>query len=417
MNEFFHLCDLADVDVLQEIQDSFCEATQLATLVSDRWGKPVTGIGNFTSFCKRMRSNPKGEAMCIQSDFEAGRIARKLGKPFIYLCHAGLVDVAAPIVVENHHLGSMMTGQVVLKSEEETKLLPRIIPPQIEWEKDPKMVEYYDKIKRISMRRLEAAAKSITIMANYVVGKGLASIVQEQLHRKDLHLIEERRMRAELEKTLKDTELKALQSQINPHFLFNTLNIISRLSILEPPEKTQEMVHALARLLRYSLRRTHEVVTLGEELEQVGRYLLIQKVRFGERIQAEIDVPAELLSLKIPLLTLQPLIENSIVHGLEPKKSGGKISIRGQLQGQMILLNVIDDGLGMPAETIDRILTMNDKGPRPSTSRGHTTGLGIANVHLRLLHHFGQEYRLSIDSTVGKGTTISLLLPDRRGEL
>ncbi|HHW91597.1 MAG TPA: histidine kinase, partial [Firmicutes bacterium] len=110
------------------------------------------------------------------------------------------------------------------------------------------MVEYYDKIKRISMRRLEAAAKSITIMANYVVGKGLASIVQEQLHRKDLHLIEERRMRAELEKTLKDTELKALQSQINPHFLFNTLNIISRLSILEPPEKTQEMVHALARL-------------------------------------------------------------------------------------------------------------------------------------------------------------------------
>lgn len=416
MSPSLRLEHVADVKVLQEIQDSFCEATGVAALVSDSRGKPLTSISNFSAFCRGMRSDPAGRQMCEEADYRAGKIARTLGQPYLYRCHAGLVDVATPIVVNHHHLGSMLTGQVVLESTREMESLPQILPSGIAWEQDPQMVKHFRLLKRISLRRMRAVARSLATMAKYLVERGMTAVIQEKLHQQELSLIEERRLRAELESSLKETELMALQAQINPHFLFNSLNTISRLIALETPQQTQNMVHNLARLLRYSLRNSNQIVTLGEELEQVRRYLYIQKVRFGERVEARIQVPANLCSLEIPVFTLQPLVENCIVHGLEPKKGPGLISIEAAIRQRQVSLKVADNGVGMDRETLDRITPGSERNPAVFDRDKPNTGLGVNNVHIRLQYYFGTDYRMEISSKIDHGTIFTLKLPFREGE-
>ena len=200
-----------------------------------------------------------------------------------------------------------------------------------------------------------------------------------------------------------------LQSQINPHFLFNTLNAISRLALLEGADRTQEVVYALAELLRGSLRKAGQLAPLREELSYVHNYLLIQQTRYPDRLKVEFDVEEDCLQSEIPLLTLQPLVENAIVHGLEPKEAGGTLWLRIMRLGDQVQIEIIDDGLGMPEDVVEEIKKLD----RTRTGRCHVTGLGVNNVVKRLQYHFGDEFQWQIQSEIGQGTHITIYLPYR----
>lgn len=243
-------------------------------------------------------------------------------------------------------------------------------------------------------------------LAMLLAGQVQNILLERQLHQSQVRLIEEIKAHTELEEAFKFMELKALQSQVNPHFLFNTLTTIAGLSIFESAMQTTELVQSLSRLLRYSLRSIGQTVPLSEELAYVDDYLAIQKARFGDRITVETDISAAVRAAQVPVLTLQPIVENAIIHGLEAKLDG-LLRLDAYAEGERVIILVIDNGVGIEPARLNEIQTLKVG----MSGRSHTTGLGFANVHKRLQHFFGSSYGLQLQSTPGQGTKVTIALP------
>jgi Putative regulator of cell autolysis len=208
-----------------------------------------------------------------------------------------------------------------------------------------------------------------------------------------------------MKNVLREAELHALQSQINPHFLFNMLNAGVQLAIIENADKTAEFVDKVSSLLRYNLRTLDTPVTIQEEIRHLETYFFILKTRFGsERFQFEIQIDPGILNYQIPLLTLQPIVENALIHGIEDLESGGKIEVKAFRDEEFAVISVSDNGLGMDNQTLAQI----QNGNRLS---GHTTGLGLHNVRERLRLFYSQEDLFTIQSIPNHGTTIQIKLP------
>jgi two-component system sensor histidine kinase LytS len=195
-------------------------------------------------------------------------------------------------------------------------------------------------------------------------------------------------------------ELKALQSQINPHFLFNTINTIASLIRTDPP-RARELLREFATFYRRTLESSEELIPLSQELDYVRRYLVFERARFGEeRIRFVEDVPPSLGALLVPAFVLQPIVENAVQHGIRP--SGPlRIKLSASTHGSAVFIEVADDGRGIPASDLPRVLDI-----------GFGRGLGIAlkNVDDRLKGHFGPDSGLDVKSTEGQGTTVTFTL-------
>lgn len=228
--------------------------------------------------------------------------------------------------------------------------------------------------------------------------------------RTNIHdLVKEIKDQSELDQLLKDMEIKHLQNQINPHFLFNTLNTMSKMAYLEDAQSTSSLIESVAKLLRHSLGKIDKSVTLQDEVGIVKDYFHIQKTRFSERIKVVFGVDDSTLNTEIPRLTLQPLVENAFIHGVEDREEGGEISVRIYKTMHLVIVEVSDDGVGMAQETVEQILNLSD---REEEHVGHSTGIGLTNVIKRLQIFYQVQDIVQIDSEPGKGTTVRLLLPE-----
>jgi two-component system LytT family sensor kinase len=201
----------------------------------------------------------------------------------------------------------------------------------------------------------------------------------------------------EQEKLLMAARVEALASQINPHFLFNTLTSISSL-IRSQPETARMLIVKLSGLLRRLLRSQEHFVTLRQELEAIDEYLDIEAVRFGSKLLIEKSIAGDTLDIVIPSMLLQPLVENSIKHGLSPKLGVGRITIRSVLQNGHAIIDVIDDGVGVNPAEADRVKT--------------GSGIGLRNVNERLKVIYGANYQLQLDSVPGEGTCARIVIPE-----
>ncbi|MDD9270962.1 sensor histidine kinase [Paenibacillus sp. GCM10023248] len=202
-------------------------------------------------------------------------------------------------------------------------------------------------------------------------------------------------------------ELKALQAQINPHFLYNTLDIIKWTALLQKANNAAEMVSLLSRLLRISLGKGEETVTVEEEIEHVQCYLGIQKFRFNFDIQTYFDIDDRVRRYKTPKLILQPIVENAILHAFTDRESGGDIHIRCSLEPEGCLRFVVaDNGRGM-----DAVLVKSLQAPPKGATADKMGGIGLANVDERIKLICGKPYGLDIESAIGAGTSIGIRLP------
>lgn len=207
------------------------------------------------------------------------------------------------------------------------------------------------------------------------------------------------------QKKLRKSELKVLQSQINPHFLYNSLDTIIWLGERGECEKVVQMTAALARYFRLSLSKGKEVITIYEEVEHVKHYLQIQKIRYANKLTYTIEVSPDIFDEMIVKIVLQPLVENALYHGIKDLEEGGYIRVLGFREGNNIILEVYDNGKGMSHEQIKNIL----KAPRStSITKG---GVAIKNVHERIQVYFGQDYGLSYESEYGKWTKVRITIP------
>ena len=202
------------------------------------------------------------------------------------------------------------------------------------------------------------------------------------------------------------SEFDTLQSQINPHFLYNTLDIIVWMIENEQKNEAVRVVTALARFFRISLSKGKSIIPVRDELEHVRNYLMIQQMRFKNKFTYQIEEEPEVLGLASLKLMLQPLVENAIYHGMEFMDGDGEILVRAGLQDGKLCFLVADNGLGMTEEQVEQILTGQ---PHISSRRG--SGIGVKNVNERIRLYFGEEYGLSIDSEPDEGTRIRICLP------
>jgi len=196
---------------------------------------------------------------------------------------------------------------------------------------------------------------------------------------------------------LNEARLAALSRQINPHFLFNTLNSVASLIRIDP-DQARQVVYKLSKILRRLLRQQENLTSLGEELSFVDDYLAIEMVRFGDKLHFVKEIDPATLDLLVPSMLLQPLVENSIRHGLSSKVDGGTIRVRSRMVARRLQILVEDDGVGIPEA---KLATLFEQ------------GIGVSNVNERLKVLFGDDYKMWIDSRLGEGTSTGIELPEQ----
>ncbi|CAM3177756.1 sensor histidine kinase [Paenibacillus lupini] len=211
----------------------------------------------------------------------------------------------------------------------------------------------------------------------------------------------------------KEADLEALQSQINPHFIYNTLETIRMTAEINDDEEVAEMTFTLGKLLRYSINRGRETVELREEMQHLERYLQLLRYRFNNRFNMTFEIPQELLNFPVMKLTFQPIVENAIIHGVEGKPNEVSIRLSAEMKEQLIIFSIKDEGAGMDGVTLD-LLRQSMNGTRDAG--GSKTGVGLRNVNERIKLHYGEMYGLEIESKWGEGTTVYLKLPRRQGD-
>lgn len=215
----------------------------------------------------------------------------------------------------------------------------------------------------------------------------------------------------ELESNNRKTEIAYLRSQINPHFLYNTLTLICGLASASMDDKIISVTNALSQIFRYSIKGK-DIVTLAEEMDIVRSYLMIQKERFGDRFEVKYEIADECLNCKIPRMVLQPLVENAIVHGLEPSETPGTLLIGAgpNPSNAYYAVWVYDTGVGMDPETRDSIRESLKNADTPKDPNDHTS-IGLLNVNSRMVLYYGPNYTLILDSEKGKGTNVQFRIP------
>jgi len=219
----------------------------------------------------------------------------------------------------------------------------------------------------------------------------------------------------EIELARRQSELESLQSKINPHFLYNTLSSIKAVIRDEDAVLARQIVQHLSDLFRYSLSRGRFVVTLAEELDHVSKYLTLQKLRFGEQFQVTFDIDEDLLTLNILRLTLQPIIENAILHGLEDKPGKRFVQICVQAYENELWIYVEDNGKGMDKRQTDEMNARLSDNLRTKLDSPARNQVGIYNVNSRIKLYYGNEYGISILSAPDEGTIVKIILPMDRG--
>lgn len=207
------------------------------------------------------------------------------------------------------------------------------------------------------------------------------------------------------QKALRKAEMELLQAQINPHFLYNTLDSIIWLAEAHQDDEVIQMTSNLSTFFRASLSKGENIISIASEKQQVESYLKIQQVRYSDILEYSIIIPESLMNYDIPKLTLQPLVENALYHGVKNRRGIGHIDVLGINDGDYMILKVVDDGAGMKKEQLEAL--------RKGIYEDKHTGLGLLNVHNRLKLYYGEDYRIAFESEFGEGSTVTVRIPKK----
>lgn len=195
-------------------------------------------------------------------------------------------------------------------------------------------------------------------------------------------------------------ELRALRAEISPHFVYNALTVIAAL-VSSEPDRSRELMLDFADYIRYSLAKHGEYTTVADEFHAIETYLALQRAVLGERLQVQVRVAPEVLAVALPYLVLQPLVENAVRHGIEPRTGTGHVQVRGEAEGNDCVISVEDDGVGMDPALAESILA----------GRGGTDSVGLANVDRRLRNVYGPWYGLVVETAKDEGTRVVVRIP------
>ena len=401
------LSDLLEDKVFNDLIHSIYTMSGLRISLSTCQGERILALHEYmTPFCRTANESQPLHDICNRCTRLAGDRAAELRAPYIYRCYAGMACAVIPVFAEGSYVARLVTSGFRVEPEH-MAILEQVCPEEAH--RVPPNVA--DGAPFLPYQRISDITGLLSVAARYIAEASLHSKMQAELHQKHLELMTQQQIQLNTEKLLSQAEFKALQSQINPHFLFNTLNAISQLAILEGSDRTAEAIFSLSALLRRSLKKNDSLPPLKEEVDNINEYINIKKLLYRDRIRYVADVDPGCLSLRLPLFTLQPLVENALLHGLEPKESGGTLTLSIQREGDYVVICVADDGVGCPPEQLKQVRAVP-----PDHSRSDLTGIGLGNVIRRLSNHFGPALHWDMESAIGQGTRITLYLPAGKEE-
>jgi Putative regulator of cell autolysis len=271
-------------------------------------------------------------------------------------------------------------------------------------------------IKTLKSGNIKDFKQRITLVGNTEVGvmaEEFNSLLDE-INNLTYSLVSANTRLYETELEKKKSELSYLRSQINPHFLYNTLETLKGMAVDEGAYKTMDMAKALGQIFRYSIKGT-DIVLLREELEMVQSYVQIQKIRFNKRFEVVYEFNENVLDCMLPKMILQPVVENAVIHGIEGKIDNGSLWVGGELDGQDELrIWVKDNGTGMKDDRLDKIKASLFNIDGTSSAENENASIGLMNVQNRIRLIYGHEYGINIDSKPGEGTMVIFKIPARR---
>ncbi len=370
INNYLEQADLAITAKRERNVNEYTRRYETASLIKTYISQYITELNmrqfsrnatNYIDMSKQI-DNVKGISILLIGDlllltlFVVYFMSYKMIKPIIKLAHSA-DDIAK---------GHFDTEEIHVESEDELKI----------------MADAFNKMKlsiKDYIEELKSKAETETKLKN----QEMANLTMQHL--------------------LDNAKLYALQSQINPHFLFNTINAGVQMAMMEGADRTCEFLESMSRLFRYNIRQFNSDVTLRQEIDNIKDYYELLKVRFGDLIHFNFHIDEAALDLKMPPLILQPLVENSYIHGLSSKEEGGNITIQALAFGRETIIVIEDDGKGMNEETIRKILA---KEPAPDLPAKKSTGVGMRNVIDRLELFYNQSDVISIISREGEGTKV-----------
>ncbi|WML34416.1 PocR ligand-binding domain-containing protein [Clostridium sp. OS1-26] len=399
-----NLRDIVTEEFQQEVQDSFAYATGFGVVFTDREGKHI-GLGsNFTRFCSAINQDKEGSKCCQLSNQQAIAIALKTNQPCIYVCHAGLINIEIPLIHDDYYIGAITAAQVLCSDMD---YYPRdTICSSKKWLDYPEYAEYFSEIKVLSKAQIEATTVALSNLSNYILQKAAYTKMQQELFDKMQKLLIYEKKQIELEHQLMLAKFSALQKQVSPHFIFNMLNSISRLIYMQEYDTAEKMLSSFTKMMRYSLYNNQSSVTLLQELNYIKSYLLIQKIRFNERISYEIICDPEIEHIHIPFFSLQPLVENSIEHGILNVPSGGRILVHCQNTSDNFYIYIYDNGIGIKDDKLQDIINNS----LSTSTKQQINHVGLYNCYNRLKLMYNEAVTFNIASKPDKGTEITICI-------
>jgi signal transduction histidine kinase len=341
-------------------------------------------------FCTQVCSERNGRAC---PDYISRFVSGEEGN---FVCRCGLENFLIPIKADDKTVGYIGGMQVYLPDTEYQKYMIDVQSLQEEQKSEREHIA-----KAISLlKTVEPNKIKIHEQLCSHIAKNISLDLTESISHDNSDVARLSIEKEILEKKIIDLEAKNMSLVINPHFLFNTLNCIARIAYFEHSHTTEELIYCLSDLLRYNLKQDDQLHTIGSEIDNIEKYLYIQKVRFKNRLEYDIDIPEKIKACRIPNMVIQPIVENALIHGITPKRDGGKISIIAGENDNKIVISIVDNGNGFNKEVLENLHHSD-----------HHSGLGFRSTDGRLKRYYGEGFGLDIVKSDFSGSTVTITIP------
>jgi len=366
--------------------------SNISLLLVDTSGTILLEFNPSPDFCKLVCQEDETK---VCSDY----ISRlKPGGGGRFICRYGLANILLPVDNNNLTIGYVAGAQVYSPDSEYQKYLIGIMELAKAKKIEPEFIaKSIAALKTIEENKIDIHEQLCNHIAQNIFYDFSASINNTDTAIARLSIEKEM-----LEKKIIDLEAKNMSLVINPHFLFNTLNSIARIAYFEKSHTTEELIYCLSDLLRYNLKQDNELHTIGAELDNIEKYLYIQKIRYKNRLEYDIDIADNIKPHRIPNMIIQPIVENALIHGITPKRDGGRIKIYAEKYKSDINIFVMDNGNGFPKEVLQGLQQSENK-----------LGIGFRSTDKRLKRYFGDHYGLKIVKSDYSGSTVTISIPTK----
>jgi K+-sensing histidine kinase KdpD len=360
--------------------------SNLSLMIVDLEGRVLYEFIPTPDFCKYVCQSDQGQICpaCVEAMHSGAER---------FVCPNGLVNVLEPVLEDDTPVAYVVGSRVYSHETEYQKYLLDVPTLAQQRQLDAEFVaKTCSMLKTAEPDKIEAHEQLCTYIAQSI-SRALTHGTKEapmQSIEKDM-----------LEKKIIDLEAKNTSLMVNPHFLFNTLNCIARIAYFEKAPKTEELIYYLSDLLRYNVQNEQALHTIQAELDNIEKYLYIQKARFQSRLQYSINVPEHIRSCRIPNMVLQPVVENALIHGISRKRDGGQIDIYAENHGEKITIFVVDNGNGFPKEVLKRLKERESPG---------NSDMGLRITDKRIKQYYGDGYGLEVVKSDYSGSTVSITI-------